>query len=229
MIVKTASISLVVADTPKSFDQLTALVGSMGGFVDDSKRWRDGDQIHATLVVRIPADRLNTMLAAVRRVAMSVQSENVSGEDATQEFVDLESRARNLEAAEVEMRTLMATVREKSSKAEDILAVYEKLTELRGQIEQARGRMRYLSQMSTFSTVNIELIPDAAAKPIVAPGWQPVAELRQAGRGLVVTLQWLAGVAIWLVVYVLPLLLIAMIVFWMMRKIVRGLRRKSVE
>jgi len=205
MIVRTAQVSLVVADTAGSFDKLTTLVESLGGYVNDSKRWRDGEQQRATLVIRVPADRLTSVLAAIRKVALRVQSENVSGEDVTQEFVDLESRVRNLEAAEIEMRQLMTTVRERSKKADDILEVYAKLTELRGEIEQAKGRMRYLSQMSSYSTISVELIPDAAAKPVVEPGWQPVAVLKDASRSLVSTLQWLADVAIWLLVYVLPI------------------------
>src|SRR5256885_197831 len=80
-------------------------------------------------------------LAAIRKVATRVESETVSGDDVTQEFVDLESQVRNLEAAEIEMRQLMTTVRERTKKASDILEVYQELVQLRGQIETAKGRM----------------------------------------------------------------------------------------
>lgn len=208
LIIRTAEVSLIVGDATASVDKLAALAAAHGGYVTDSKLWRDGQQVRATLTIRVPAQKLDAALAAIRKVATRVESETVSGDDVTQEFVDLESQVRNLEAAEVEMRALMATVRERTKKAQDILEVYQQLTQLRGQIETAKGRMRYLSQMSAMSTIKLTLIPDAVAKPVVEPGWQPVAVMKDASRALVKTLQAASDVAIWAVVYFGPLLLV---------------------
>ena len=94
-------------------------------------------------------------------------AENIDSNDVTQEYVDLDSQVRNLEAAEVEMRQLMTTVRERMKKADDILQVYQHLTELRGQIEQAKGRMRYLSQMAALSTLKVAELMRERCKELV--------------------------------------------------------------
>jgi Domain of unknown function (DUF4349) len=155
-----------------------------------------------------------------------VESETVSGDDVSQEYVDLESQVRNLEAAEVEMRQLMATVRERTKKAQDILDVYEQLTQLRGQIETAKGRMRYLSQMSAMSTIKLTLTPNPVTKPVVEAGWQPIAVMKDASRALVKTAQGFADVAIWAVIYFGPLvLLFTGIAFVVWRVIARRVRR----
>jgi len=208
VIIRTADVSLIVGDTTASVEKLAALAAANGGYVTDSKLWRDGEQTRATLTIRVPAQKLEAALAAIRKVATRVESETVSGDDVTQEYVDLESQVRNLEAAEVEMRALMTTVRERTKKAQDILDVYQQLTQLRGQIETAKGRMRYLSQMSAMSTIKLTLIPDAIAKPVVEPGWQPVAVMKDASRALVKTLQAASDVAIWAIIYFGPMLLL---------------------
>jgi hypothetical protein len=227
MIIRTAQVNLIVADTAAALEKLTAVIEANGGYLSGSKTWREGEQLRATLSVRVPANRLNATLAAVRLLAVRVQSESISGEDVTQEYVDLSARMRNLEAAEVELRQLLATVRQRTNKASEIMEVYEQLTKIRGEIEQAKGRLQYLSQMTAYSTINLDLTPDALAKPIIEPGWQPRAIARDAGRALVATLQWLASAGIWIVLYVLPIALMFVAAVWVLVIIWRGLRRMT--
>ena len=65
----------------------------------------------------------------------------------------------------------MTTIRQNSKKASEVMEMYQQLSSIRAQIEQIKGRMRYLSQMSTFATMQIDLVPNALAKPVVEPGW----------------------------------------------------------
>jgi glycine cleavage system regulatory protein len=208
MIIRTATVSMVVGDTLQIIDRLTAAVEANGGYVNDSKIWREGEQTRATLSLRVPAAQLTQTLAAVRKLAVRVQSENVSSEEVTQEYVDLGAELRNDEAAEVELRELMTEIRQRAKKAQDVLEIHEQLRTVRASIEKTKGRMQYLSQMSSYSTINLELVPDAIAKPVVEPGWQPVLAVKDASRALVSMLQSLAVSAIWIAIYVLPLLAI---------------------
>ncbi|HEY0139556.1 MAG TPA: DUF4349 domain-containing protein [Thermoanaerobaculia bacterium] len=209
MIVRTANVSIIVRDTSEAVKAITERSEAAGGYVADSRIWRDGELLRATLTVRVPADRLTATLASIRTVAKRVENETVTSEDVSQEFVDLESQVRNLEATETELRQLLTTVREKAKRAADILEVHQQLTTIRSQIEQLRGRMRYLSQVSAMSSITLAIIPDAIAQPVVQPGWQPVVVARNAGRALVGALQAIANVAIWFIILGLPLALVA--------------------
>ena len=136
----------------------------------------------------------------------------MTSDEVTQEYVDLGSQLKNLEATENELRELMTAVREHSKKASEVLEMSQQLTNVRGQIEQIRGRMRYLEQMTSYATVTVELIPDAVAKPVVEAGWQPVAVARDAARALTNLMREIANAAIWLLIYALPIVLLLMIV-----------------
>jgi hypothetical protein len=226
MIVRTADVKIIVGDTATTLQKITAAAENAGGYVSDSRMWREGELLNATLTIRVPANELTATLAQIRGVAKRVDSETVSSSDVSQEYVDLGARLRNLEAAETELRALMTDVRARSKKASEVLEIHQQLTTIRGQIEETRGRMNYLEKVAAYSSINLTMIPDAIAKPIVQPGWQPAVILGDAGRALVVALQGMATFLIWLVVYILPIVVMLTFAAWCVWKIVRFVRYK---
>jgi len=221
MIVRTATLTIVVADTGKTLDKIAALVEQNGGYVSGSNVWRETEQLRAKLTLRVPSTTLRATLASIRACGIRVQSETMSSDEVTQEYVDLGSQLKNLEATEVELRQLMTSVREHSKKASEVLEMSQQLMSIRGQIEQTRGRMRYLEQVTSYATVNVELVPDAVAKPVVEPGWQPVAVAKDAARALTNVMKEIASAAIWLLVYALPLFLLLAIAAFIAWKLLR--------
>lgn len=199
MIVRTANMRIVVADTTKAVDAVTQSVESMGGYVSDSNVWREGELLRARITLRVPSDKLTTTLASIRGMAKRVETETIASEDVTAEYVDLGARVRNLEATEEELRQLLVVARQNSRKASDVLEVHQQLTNIRGEIEQARGRIRYLTQVTAMSSIALEVGTEA-----VPPSWHPVSVMRDASRALVGALQSMATVAIWLLIYVVP-------------------------
>jgi len=213
MIVRTANISLVVKNTESSVAQIKEIVGGLGGYVVDLRLWRDDEQLRGTITVRVPAETLDEALVRFKGLAVKVESESGSSQDVTEEYSDLGAQLRNLEATEQELLELLGTVREKTGKAEDILAVHRELTQIRSQIEQLKGRMQYLERTAAMSSVTIELTPDVLATPITVGGWRPSETVSRAVRALLQTLRWLVDAAIWIVLYVLPVLIVVLIPF----------------
>lgn len=237
MIVRTADLSMVVTDTEPTLKTITALVVSAGGYVADSKAWRENDQLRARVSVRIPAEQLDSSLEAIKKLAVRVERENIGGKDVTEEYSDLNAQLINLEATENELRELLTEVRQKTQKAEDILRVYQELTTVRGEIERIKGRMQFLSNQTALATANLDLIPDVLAKPVVEPGWRPLETLKAAGRALVKTLKGLLEIVIWLVAYLLPLLIViaipimgfVLLIRWLVRRGKRQTPKPGVE
>jgi hypothetical protein len=232
MIIRTATISLIVRDTAKSVDAITSAVEMSGGYVSASNVWREGDVLHAKVTMRVPNTRLGASMAAIRAAGIRVQSETVSSEEVTQEYVDLASQVRNGEATEEELRQLLVTVRERAKKAADILEVHEHLVAIRGQIEQAKGRMRYLEQMTAFATINVELTPDAVSTPAIEPGWQALAVVKDATRSLTNAGKALATAAIWFAIYLLPVLIfiaLAVLIGWKLLAAISKSSRRRLQ
>ena len=227
MIIRNATVTLIVRDTAKAIDAITAAIEGSGGYVSSSSVWRENDVLRGKLTLRIPNGRLSTAMAAIRASGVRVQSESVSSEEVTQEYVDLTSQVRNLEATEEELRQLLATVRERAKKASDILEVHEQLMTIRGQIEQAKGRMRYLEQMTSFATISVDLVPDAVATPAVEPGWQPLASVKEATRSLTNAGKAFVNAAIWVAIYVIPMVVFFAIFAFAIWKLLAAITRLS--
>ena len=227
MIVRTANVRIIVADTSKAVDAITSSVEALGGYVAGSRIWRDGELLRATLTLRVPTDKLTPTLTSIRGIAKRVDNETISSDDVSQEYVDLESQLRNLEATEIELRELMTTIRKNARKAEEVLQMHQQITSIRSQIEQTKGRMRYLGQVAAMSTVSLEVVPDFIAQPVVEPGWQPVVIMKDASRALIGVLQAIVTALIWVVIYVLPIVGILMLVASIAWKVYRRTRTRT--
>jgi hypothetical protein len=228
MIIVTGNLGLLVPDTTDAVAEIQDVVQGLDGYVVNSNTWRAGERMRANLTVRVPAASFDVAMDQIKALANVVNRSRVSGEDVTEQYTDLSARLRTLKATEEELLELLSQVRERTGKAEDILAIYRELTDIRSQIERIQGQVQYLERMTAMATINIELEPDVVDTPLGSDGrWRPNATLSSALSRLVDTLRLLADGLIWFVFYVAPILLlvllplgilIALINWWRKRK-----------
>ncbi len=220
VIIYTGNISLVVQDTREAMTAITNLAKEQGGYVSASNVYQAGEVPRGSITIRVPAEGYLDTLDKLRALAVRVEAENSGTEDVSEEFTDLQARKANLEVTEKALQQLLEE-RQRVGSTSDILEVYRELTNVRGQIEEIEGRLRYLANKAVLSTVTIELIPDVLSQPVSVAGWQPQGVAKEAVQTLVVALQGLANLLIWLVIFVLPLLIIFLIpvvvVIWIIR------------
>jgi hypothetical protein len=221
MIIWNALIALTVEDATKAMEQVQSIARSLGGYSVSTESWLSDDQPHARLTIRVPADKFEAAMAQLRSLALKVTHENANSEDVTDQYVDLESRLRALEAKEEQLIKFL----ESAEDTEAVLAVYEQLSATQSEIEQVKGRMAYLEKLSAMATITVELTPKEAEQPIVEEGWKPLGTLRNAARALVSTLEALAKAIIWVIVYALPVLLLVALPIVVVILIVRRWRR----
>jgi hypothetical protein len=229
MIIRTVNMTIILDDVQKSFQDLSDVVKTYQGYVADSNLWRENNLTYASLTLRVPAESLDTLLTVIRGKAVRVDSENSTTQDVSQEYVDLDSRLRNLQATEKELLSLLATIREKTSKAEEVLAVYREITTIRGEIEQIPGRQLYLERLPALATVQVELRPVATPPTVVEQGkWNPMVIVNTALRGLVTILEGAWEVLVVIILNVIPVLIIIALPVVVVVLIVRAaIRRKA--
>ena len=153
MIVRTGKMALLVEDVPIALDKIAALADGFGGYVISSKRWGEGERFVGNIAIRVPTEHFADAMRALRELAVEVTSESTSSKDVTEEYVDLSAKLHNLEATEEQLLKIMG----KAEKIEDILAVQRELSNIRGEIEQTRGRMQYLERTSATSLIEVHL------------------------------------------------------------------------
>jgi hypothetical protein len=224
LIIRTADMAIIATDTEATLAQIAALANSSGGWVVSSSVYQSTETaMTGYVVIRVPAEGFQSILDAIAGMAVEVTTLNTSGQDVTEEFVDLNARLGNLEATAARLRTFLDEARN----TEEALAVNNELSRIEGEIESIRGRMQYLEQSAAFSSITVNVTPDELAQPIEVAGWQPRGVAKQAVEALANTLQAIANAVIWFVIYALPVLLIILIPFALIVWLIRRLRRRE--
>jgi uncharacterized protein DUF4349 len=227
VILRNASLTLDVADPEAKMHDIGSMAGEMGGWVVNSstnKTTRYGqDAIQASITVRVPAERLDEAMGRIKEGAGSVESENVTGQDVTQQYVDLTSRLKNLQDAADHLQQIM----DAAQNTADVLAAYGQLVDLRGQIESLQGQIQYFDQSAAFSSIQVTLLPQVDDSSLQIGGWHPLRTLRDAVQLLVNVLIFVANALIVLIVVALPLALAVGVPALYLRRWIRRRRAKT--
>jgi len=227
-LIRTFNLGLEVRDTEKVAKEVQALVTRLGGYVASANGQRQGEVLYYSMTVRVPVEHVEEALTAVRALAVRINREQQQVEDVTDQYIDLDARRRTLEATETELLSLLAESRQRGRKVSEIMEVYRELVEIRSQIEQIRTQLNSYDKLAALSTINLELVPTEAAKPVAGEEWRPGDTARGSVRTLVAFLRWLLDFAIFAVIVLLPVGLVIGVVVWGLRKVWRRLRRKPI-
>jgi hypothetical protein len=213
-IIYNAQVELVVENVAGTAEALGRLVRENGGYISETDIASDAqEQRRAMWKVRVPVDRFDGFLAAVGRLG-EPQKNHLDSQDVTQEYYDIEARITNKQEEE---KRLLKHLSDSTGKLEEILTVERELSRVRGEIEQAQGRIRLLSHLSALSTITITAVEIKNYTPPVSPTFPTqiartfalsVAQLADFGKAV---LLFCVAVAPWLLVaavLALPFLLL---------------------
>jgi hypothetical protein len=184
-IIRNGSIELLVSDVGQSITKIGSIVRAAGGYVEKSTQTNSGGH-SASTTVRVPAARLDQVIADIKRLATTVDRESVEARDVTREYIDLDARLRNAQAEEAQYLLIL----KRATTIKDTLDVTEKLSDVRGRIEQMQGEMKFLTAQIDMSSLEISLRAESDAA-VAGIHWRP---LRQAK---IAVGEMLSGLADW--------------------------------
>lgn len=206
-VIRTATIDLQVPDPSETVDEVTRIAENAGGFVAtaDLRRDRQG-VLSGTVTIRVPSEELLATLDRLDELAEGPASRRIDEQDVTIEAADLDARLANLTTYERELTELLGDVRQTTAEPDDLLRIFERIREVRSEIDVLQGRLAVLSDQVSLSTITVNITPAAQAVPVSDPGWRPGDTAREAVTSLTRTLGSLANAAIWFGLAVLPVI-----------------------
>lgn len=159
---------VIETDAPNNLQQSIAVVAEKhGGFVVTTEANQNNPHVQgapATVVnisVRVPASAFGAALDEIRRLDGRLLREKITGQDVTEEFIDLEARLRAKRALEAQFLEIM----KRAQKVTDALEVQSQIAEVRSEIERMEGRRRFLENQAALSTITVML---HTSTPLVA-------------------------------------------------------------
>lgn len=214
---KTADLNITVEDYKKARTEIEKIVKSGNAYIGSENEQNTTYSITNYMVIRVLNKDFDSMVNKLLTVARNVNSKNVTAEDVTAQFVDIQSRLKSKK--EIENRYL--DILQKASKVSDILEIEQKLGEIREEIEAKEGELKFLSDQVNYSTINLNFHQEFEYTPTDRPGF--FGRLGSAfGNGWSGFLSFLVGV-----VYVWPLWLILGLTAYLLVKFIKRQSKKK--
>jgi hypothetical protein len=235
IVIKNANLSIVVGDVSAAMEDIADMAEGMQGFVVNSNLYKtttsQGLEVpNANITIRVPADQLDAALKQIKDLVadpnVDILSEDVSGQDVTSEVTDLESRLRNLRAAEEQLIEIL----DRAIETAEVIEIFRELTSVREQIEVIEGQIKYYRESASLSAISVYIQAKEAMEPITIGGWQPGVEVQKALQALVDGGKVIVNILIWLVLFAIPILAVIVLpVYFIVRYFRKRRKAKPVE
>lgn len=124
---------------------------------------REDTERFGRVTVRIPADNFHDFITLVENGDLNILEKSVSGEDVTEQYVDLTSRLKSKKIVEERLLSFL----NEAEKTEDLLKISNDLAEVQEEIEQLTGKINYLENQSDYATIDIDLTERIVEMPSV--------------------------------------------------------------
>jgi len=215
LVITNSYLSLQVPKVAAVQKQVIKKAEELGGYMVNSSIENPSDVASATVTVRIPSKQLENALQYYRSLSIKVISENLQGDDVTDQYVDFAAQLKTYEKT----KTIFEQMLDKATNIQDILEVQREIINVQSSIDSIKGQMDYLKKNAEMAKITLYLSTDELALPYAPTDtWRPSVIFKQAVRSLVGTVRRIGSLAIWIGVYAIIWVPILLIVLYIRRK-----------
>lgn len=200
MVIQQSTMSLLVKNVSETQQAINEKIQKVDGYMVNSYITypQQAETASGNITVRVPQENLKEVLDYFRVLAIKVVSENLSGQDVTDQYVDIDARLATLYKTKIKFEEILG----QAVKVEEILQVQRELVNLQEQIDSLKGQQKYLEKNAEMSKITVYLATDELELPYApSEAWRPAVIFKQAVRTLVKTLRKIGTALIWLGVY----------------------------
>ncbi len=227
-IIKNGNLTLKVESTETAAGEITAIAKANEGevfstnFRESSSGARSG-----TVVIKVPVSKFEQTMGELKKVATQVVMESTTGQDVTEQYVDLQAQLKNKRAEEAAFVEILS----RSGKIQEVLAVTKEISRVRGQIERLEAQVRYLESQTDMSTITVYVSEDVEIS--TGDEWRPWQVIKTSVKTLFKKIQGFVDGLIRFVIVTIPTLVIFALViwffYWIGKKIYLKLFKKKEE
>ena len=175
--VRTSFLDMVVQHPAEAAEKIRTLADSLGGFLVSSEVRGGQNATGGSLTIRVPAARSEEVRAEIRKLGLRIESEKVEAQDVTRQYVDQKASLRNLRAEETQYLAIL----KQAKTVKDTLEVSEKLSDVRGQIEQQQAEFEVLSKQIVTVAIAVTMRAEAETQ-VFGLSWRPLYQMKMAFR-----------------------------------------------
>lgn len=224
-VIKNGDLNLKVDSVDKASGEIVRIAKNNGGDVFSSNVYNYNNIKSGTVIVKVPVANFEKTFSDIKKVAALVVQESISGQDVTEEYVDLQAQLKNKQAEEQQYLEIM----KQAQKISDILEVTQQLSQVRGEIESLQGRLKFLSSQTDMASISANLSEDPSIT--VVDSWRPWQIVKDAVNSLIKKGQGFISFTIVLIITVIPVailyLLLVYIIYWIGKRVYQRFKKSE--
>ena len=161
-IIKESYLRFETKDLDKTYLQIKNIITKNKGFIQDDNSNKSYNTITRRLVIRIPTTNFQNAIDSISKNVAYFDTKRISAKDVTEEFIDLEARLKAKQTLEKRYLELLS----KAKNVKEMLDIERELSNIREEIEAKQGRLKYLQNKVSLSTLEIEFYKLTSEAPI---------------------------------------------------------------
>ena len=150
-IIKEGEISFETSNINETKSIITKTVQDLNGYLSKDNANVYPDRIENRIVIRVPSDKFDVLLKKISESIDKLESKNIDMLDVTEEYIDIDSRIKTKKEIENRYKELL----KQTKNVDEILNIEKEIGQLRTEIESVEGRMKYLQDRISFSTLTV--------------------------------------------------------------------------
>jgi len=159
-IIKQGEIRFKTADVNKTKALISQTVQELNGYISKDNAYDYSDRLEHRLIIRVPANKFDLLLKNISESVEKLDSRNVDLLDVTEEYIDIEARI----TTKKELQTRYVELLKQATKVDEILNIEKEIGNLQTEIESVEGRMKYLKDKISFSTLTVTYYQKTTSK-----------------------------------------------------------------
>ncbi len=211
-IIKSANVKYKVTQVKMATNQIHKMVQQFNGYISDQRFQNTVYQIENRFTIKVPEKHFGKIMDSLVQVAEFVDFENITTQDVTEEYIDIQARLKTKLEVKQRYETIL---RQRAKTVKDILATEEKLRVLQEEIEAAQGRLNYLTNKVSYSTIQVDLYE--TVDYIETPESYTRTFLSKTKDGFSFGWKLIESIVLG-VIYIWPLVLIGVVLFFVVRR-----------
>ncbi|WP_034260065.1 DUF4349 domain-containing protein [Altibacter lentus] len=213
-IIKTAQLVFETQQPDETHQKVLQLAQQFKAIVQNDNSGKGYNRIFRNMTVRVPTEHFQSFIDGISEGVDYFDQRDISRQDVTEEFVDLEARLK----AKRELETRYLELLKQAKNVKEMLEIERELSNIREEIEAKQGRLQYLQSRVSMSTIHIEFYKLTSETGITQSYGQKMLNALKGG--------W-DGISIFFLglLYLWPLFLIVLVALLIIRRFIR--RRKK--
>ena len=159
-IIKNGTLRFETDDLATTFTQIQKAVTTFKGTIQNDSENKSDYTISRNLKIRIPSKNFDAFVSEACKGVNYFDEKEISSEDVTEEYVDVVSRIKTKKVLEERYLDLL----KKASKISEMLEIEAQLSAIREEIEAKEGRLKYLKNQVSQSTINLSFYKTLASE-----------------------------------------------------------------